>query len=300
MYALVVGATGQVGGEIALKLVGHQINTAALVRGGRAHPKSKQLESKGIDVIEGDLCRAETFADTLKNSETIICTATSMPSAANDGLRKVDHKGMLALIESAERQGVKKFVYTSYSTNIREDSPLETAKRDCENLLLNSKMKVVILRPSYFMEMWLGPLLGFDPVNGSVRIYGSGEAKVSYISCSNVAAFGVAAAIREYPQKNTILELGGPEALSQLEALRIFEKVLSKKAAIEYVPKASLEAQHKSSDPLQQTFAALMLAYAKGDLISGAAFVAQQHGIKLRSVSEYASSLGGVSTSVVN
>src|SRR5208282_6367957 len=101
------------------------------------------------------------------HSETVICTATSMPAGADDGLRKVDHDGTLSLIEAAERQGVKRFVYVSYSGNSREDSPLETAKRDCENRLLNSKMQAVILRPSYFMDMWLSPALGFDPVNGS-------------------------------------------------------------------------------------------------------------------------------------
>jgi NADH dehydrogenase len=185
MSTLIVGATGQVGGAIAFGLVEKQIKIAALVRGGSAHPKSKQLESKGIEIVEGDLCQPESLRDAMKNVETVVCTATSMPSAANDGLRRVDHEGMLALIESAEQQRVKRLVYTSYSTNIREDSPLETAKRECENRLLNSNMEVIILRPSYFMEMWLSPLLGFDPVNGSVRIYGSGEAKVSYISSSS-------------------------------------------------------------------------------------------------------------------
>jgi uncharacterized protein YbjT (DUF2867 family) len=299
MSILVVGATGFVGGEIARKLAEQSHEVAALVRGGESHPKAKQLLSAGIEIIAGDLCCAETLVDAIKNLEIVVCTATSMPSATDDGLRKVDHDGTLALIDVAERQGVKKFVYVSYSGNIREDSPLETAKRECENRLLASRMEAVILRPSYFMEMWLSPALGFDPANGSARIYGSGNAKVSYISALNIADFGVVAAARKYAEKNAILEMGGPEPLSQLEAVRIFEEALNKKFKVDHVPAEALQTQHQSSEPLQKTFGALTLAYSKGDVVDGAVSVARQHGVALRSVAEYASGFRPAATGIV-
>ena len=288
MSILVVGATGFVGGEIARRLAEQSHKVAGLVRGGRDHPKAQQLLSAGIEIVAGDLCRPETLVLALKNSETVVCTATSMPSAANDGLRRVDHDGMLALIDAAEQQGVKKFIYVSYSGNIREDSPLETAKRECENRLLASTMDTVILRPSYFMEVWLSPALGFDPEHCSVRIYGSGAAKVSYVSASNVSDFGAIAATRTYPDKKTVMEIGGPESLSQFEVVQIVEKARNKRMKIDYVSTEALQSQHKSSDPLQKTFAALMLAYSKGDVVAGASSLAGQHAIQLRSAAEYA------------
>src|ERR1035441_3575936 len=103
------------------------------------------------------------------------------------------------------------------------------------------------------MEMWLSPALGFDPENGSARIYGSGNAKVSYISAMNVADFGVVAALRQYAEKNAILEMGGSEPLSQLEAVRIFEEALHKKFKVDHVPTESLKSQNQSSDPLQRS-----------------------------------------------
>jgi uncharacterized protein YbjT (DUF2867 family) len=252
------------------------------------HPKARSLANAGVEVIEGDLTLPASLDKAVKNIEVVISTVSSMPTGADDGLRKVDLDGTLALIDSAERAGVKRFVYVSYSGNIREDSPLETAKRRCESRLLDSAMEAVILRPSYFMEVWLSPALGFDPANGSARIYGDGEAKVSYISGADVADFAVAAATSKYPKKNTILELGGPESLSQLDAVRIFEQRLNKKIQADHVSLEALETQHQSSDPLRKTFAALMLAYAKGDVVHGAASLAQQHQINLRSVSDYA------------
>jgi uncharacterized protein YbjT (DUF2867 family) len=184
---------------------------------------------------------------------------------------------------------VKRFVYVSYSGNIREDSPLETAKRTCENQLLASTMTAVILRPSYFMEVWLSSALGFDPIGGSARIYGSGDGKVSYVSGKNVADFAVAAAMRNYTEKNTILEIGGPEPLSQLDAVRVFEGTLGKAITVQHVPTETIEAQRQAADPLQKTFGALMTAYINGDVITGAAPLARHYGIPLQSLSTYAS-----------
>ncbi|HEX2666506.1 MAG TPA: NmrA family NAD(P)-binding protein, partial [Candidatus Acidoferrum sp.] len=236
MAILVVGSTGFVGGKIASRLQQSKPPVRALVRGGAAHPKAKAFEEAGVEIMDGDLTLPATLAAACAGVETVVTTATSMPTGANDGLRRVDRDGTLALIEAAERAGVKKFVYTSYSGNIREDSPLETAKRDCENRLLKGPMQAVILRPSYFMEVWLSPALGFDPANGSARIYGSGEAKVSYISGFDVAEFAMASATREHREKNTILEMGGPDAVSQRDAAHIFAQALGKKVELNFLP----------------------------------------------------------------
>ena len=218
-----------------------------------------------------------------------------MPQAKDDGLRRIDRDGTLALIDCAEGSGVQHFVYTSYSGNIREDSPLETAKRDCEKRLLVSKMRATILRPSYFMEMWLSPALGFDPASSRARVYGSGEAKISYISVHDVVAFALAVAANP-SHPSAFLEMGGPEPLSQLDAVGVFERGLSRKWELEKVPLAALEDQHRSANHLQKTFAALMLAYAKGDAIPGSLETARQYGVTLHSVSHYAATFRKAAT----
>jgi uncharacterized protein YbjT (DUF2867 family) len=297
MSILVVGATGFVGKQIALALQRTTHRVAALVRGGASNGKAAELVEAGARIVDGDLTRADTLAAACADVDTVICTATTMPIAADDGIRRVDHQGVLALIDAAERAGAKKFVYTSYSGNLRIDSPLETAKRDCEKRLIGSRMDTVILRPSYFMEVWLGPHLGVDPLHATARIYGAGEKKVSYISAFNVADFAVAAALRS-TGKQTILEMGGPEPLSQLDAVRVFERTLGTEFRLEFVPSEALQQQHRSSDPLQKTLAALMLGYDQGDVIPGAAELAAQYGIALRSVADYAATFRGHSAGV--
>lgn len=290
MSILISGATGFVGKQIALSLQRKTGRVRGLARDGASNPKASDLLTAGVEIVTGDLTEPATLGNACVGVETVICTATTMPTGVDDGLRRVDHDGVLALIDAADRAGVKKFVYTSYSGNIEIDCPLRTAKRDCETRLRQSGMDVVILRPSYFMEMWLGPHLGFDPLNAMARVYGDGTGKVSYISALDVADFAVTAALKPTP-KETVLEMGGPEALSQLDAVRIFEKILGTTCRLEFVPVEALKQQHLSTDPLQKTFGALMLAYAEGDVIHGAAATAGEYGIALRTVSEYATSV---------
>ena len=223
---LVVGATGIVGKRIAVRLSEKGRKVRAMVRGGAARAEAQELAGAGIEIVEADLTKPGSLPAACAGIENVACTATSMPHGRDDGLRRVDRDGVLALIEAADRAKVKKFVYTSYSGNIRYDSPLETAKRDCENRLLASSMQAVVLRPSYFMEAWLSPALGFDPAKASARIYGSGQAKVTYISAHDVVEFAVAAVAMSERDRAVILEMGGLEALSQLDAVRVFEKKL--------------------------------------------------------------------------
>ena len=291
MTCLVVGATGFVGGQVARGLRERGIPVRALVRGGMSHPKAGELRAAGIEVVDGDVTRPESLSPACHGMDVVVSTVTSMPTGADDGLRRVDHDGTLALIDAAERAGVAKFVYVSYSGNINQPSPLETAKRGCEERLRASAMQAVILRPSVFAEIWLSPALGFDPRNGKARIFGSGKEKVSYISARDVAAFAVAVAASEQPAKTTVLELGGPEALSLRQVIATFEQATGRTFSIESVPIEALQAQLGAPDPLQATFAALTYAYAKGDVIEGARETAARHGIELRSVARLVSEM---------
>ena len=291
MSILVVGGTGMVGGATVRRLRDRGETVSVLVRGGDRHPKAAALRELDATIVDGDLTDPESLARAAGDADVVICTVTSMPTGANDGLRRVDRDGTLALIDAAEAAKVERFVYTSYSGNMREASPLDTAKRDCERRLMAGTMHSVILRPSFFMEVWLSPSLGFDPSGGTARIYGTGDARVSYVSARNVADFAAEAATHRYPGRHTVIEIGGPAAISQHDAVSIFERALGKAVDVQHVPVEALEAQRQGGDPLKQAFGALMVAYAKGDVIDGAAGVAAEHGVTLRSVDDYAAAV---------
>jgi uncharacterized protein YbjT (DUF2867 family) len=287
---LVVGATGFVGGLVARQLRERGLDVRALVRGGAGHQGAAALEKSGVAVVAGELGHPVAVAKACAGVDTVVCTATSMPAATGDALQRVDHDGILELIAAAESAGVRRFVYTSFSGNITVDSPLLRAKRACEVRLAGSEMMSIVLRPSFFMEVWLGPHLGFDVAGARARIYGDGTAGISYVSALNVAAFAAAAATAEGGAKD-IVEIGGPAPISQLDVVATFERVLERSFSVEHVPMAALEAQHQSADPLQKTFSSLMLACALGDAMPEATQAASRYGVSLTSVEDYAKAI---------
>ncbi len=205
----------------------------------------------------------------------------------DDTIQNVDQAGQINLVDAAKAAGVKHFVYISYSKNLDTDSPLTTAKRTVEQYLTHSGLVYTILRPSCFMEVWLSPIVGFDYPHTKATIYGAGNAKLSWISRGDVAAFTVES-LHNPAARNAILELGGPEALSPLEVVKIFEGATGKRFDVQHVPEEALRAQHEqATDSVQQSFSALMLDYAKGDVIDMTTIL-HLFPVKMLSVAEYA------------
>lgn len=148
-------------------------------------------------------------------------------------------------------------------------------------------MTYTILRPSCFMEIWLSPAVGFDYPNAKATIYGAGANKLSWISLYDVAEFAVES-LDNPSARNAILELGGPEALSPLEVVKIFEAVTGRPFTVDYVPVETLEVQRESAtDSLSEAFATLMLSYASGDVINMQATL-KEFPLALTTVKEYA------------
>jgi NADH dehydrogenase len=284
---VVFGGTGLVGGDIVRRLLQAGRPVRAALRGGITHPKAEALAQAGVEVVEGDLTRAATLEGACQGARTVVTTVTSMPTGEHDGLRRVDLVGTLALIDAAERAGCKRFIYLSFSGGLDLDSPLLLAKRSCERHLAASGMEAVVLRPSAYMEIWLGPHLGFDPANGVVHLNGSGAAPIRFISAFDVAAIAAKAVMD--PDPGGVWELGGPEALAPLDVVKVFESKLGKSIAVIATPAAELlEAYEAASDPLARTFAAIKLGWAQGDPVPDAEAAARKFGVTLTSVEDFA------------
>ena len=264
---LIVGATGILGSEICRLLAEKGEPVRALVRATSNPDKVAQLNALKADVVVGDLKDRRSLDAACRGVGAVISTASSTLSRQEgDSIESVDREGQVNLVDAAAAAGVKHFVLISFP-NVDIDFPLQRAKRAVEDRLQRSGMSYTILQPTFFTEVWLSPALGFDPKNAKAQIYGSGHHKISWISFQDVAKFAVAA-LDPRLAPNTIIKLGGPEALSPLEAVRLAEQVVGKPIEIQHVPEEALRAQHSAAtDSLQQSFAGLMLYYAGGDVI---------------------------------
>jgi NADH dehydrogenase len=269
---LVVGATGLLGPGICRQLTKAAHQARALIRRTANAEKRAELERLGVELVEGDLKNAASVADACAGVQAVISTASSTLSRQDgDSIESVDRQGQLALVGAARQAGVEHFVFVSFRENPGIQFPLTIAKRAVESALKASGMSYTILQASYFMEVWLTPALGFDAANGRVRLYGDGSRPVSWISYRDVAR-AAADAVTEGTARNMVVELGGPQALSPREVVRMFEAAGAGEIAAESVPESALEAQMSAAtDSLQKSFAGLMLQCAAGDAIDNTA-----------------------------
>jgi uncharacterized protein YbjT (DUF2867 family) len=264
---LIVGATGLLGTQICTLLADHRQPVRALVRTTSNPDKKAGLRKIGAEIVYGDLKDPQSLAIACRGARAVISTASSTLSRQEgDSIESVDRQGQLHLIEAAETAGVKHFVLISFP-NAGVEFPLQSAKREVEERLRRSRMTHTILQPTFFMEVWLSPALGFDAANGTAQIYGDGQNKVSWISFQDVARFAVAAL--DNPRAvNVTVQLGGPDALSPLEVVQAVEQSTGSQVTVQHVPEAALRAQYDgATDSLQRSFAGLMLYCAGGDVI---------------------------------
>ena len=265
---LIAGSTGILGSEIVRQLCEGNRPVRALVRKSSDPIKVAQLENLGATTIEGDLTDKPSLVSACRGVDTVITTVSATGSQTpGDSIPKVDQMGQLNLVEAAAESNVSHFIDVSFSSSFTTDSPLTAAKRTVEQRLMAIGMPYTILRPSFFMEFWLSPLAGFDFANHQARIYGTGKNPISWISLVDVARFAVMA-IDTPAARNAVIELGGPDPLSPNQVIKIFEDSSGQPFQVEYVPTEALQNQKNAAeDPLQQSFAALMLDYANGSPI---------------------------------
>ena len=295
MVNLVVGATGFVGSEICRLLIEKGRSVRALVRETSNPEKVARLKDLGATLVTGDLKDRRSIDAACRGAGVVLSTASStFTRQAGDSIGSVDRQGQLDLVDAAASAGVEQFVFTSFPPTPLE-YPLQSAKRAVEDRLRESGMTYTILQPTFFTEVWLSPVMGFEPAAGRARVCGAGTNKISWISFLDVARFA-ALAPDTAAAKNSVVPLGGPDTLSALEIVRMAEQMTGKRIAAEHIPEDALRAQFATAtDPFEKSFAALMLYNAAGHVIDMSG-TRRAFGLdRMRSVAEH---LGAVTSGV--
>ncbi len=264
---LVVGATGNVGGSVVRALRDQGKPVRAMVRETSDPDRVQSLEEVGAEVVRGELRDPDSLVRACAGATTVVSGATAITALGTDSITAVDRNGQLSLVDAATGAGVDHFIYVSYTRHIDTDDPLTQAKRAVEERLRGSGMAFTILRPSYFMEMWLGPPLGWELEAGSARVLGTGEQRVSWISARDVAA-AVVACVDNPAARGQMIELGGAAAISPLEVVRLAESITGRPIEVEHVPADVLEEQARDAAGAEASiFPSLMLCQTRGDEI---------------------------------
>lgn len=232
---LVCGATGEVGGRIVRRLIdsGHPVR--ALVR---PSSDAAQLQAEGVEVVRGDLCDPASLGPALAGVDTVVTTADANSAA-------VDAAGNQNLIEAAERAGVSRFVYVSAAgmgEEMARTGPLMAGKWQTERALRATSMRHVVVRPDMFQETWLGPPL-FDVRAGTAMVAAGGQTPHRYVAVDDVAA--ICAHLAVVPDPAEVVEFGGPEELTQMQAVAAFEAATGRTFKVRHVPHVVLSVAHR-------------------------------------------------------
>jgi len=242
---LVVGATGILGGLITRRLLDEGKEVRILVRHNSPSEQmalqglatsAKSLIDLGAQPIYGDMKDRPSLDNACKGIETVITTATSAMRGGEDTVETVDRQGNRNLIEAAIEAGVRQFIFTSFlGADLNNPVPLFQAKAEAEAMLSENNMPYTILAPNFFMEIWVGMVVGIPlQRHKPVTLVGQGQRLHSLISIGDVAAF-TTAMVGHPAAINQKLVLGGPEPLSWSGIVETFSLILSQELPVQFV-----------------------------------------------------------------
>ena len=237
---LLVGATGNLGGRIARRLVDHGLPFRALVR-----PATEPggVEALASDIVRGDLRDPEALRRAVEGIETVISSAHSldriMAGRGDVSIDAVDRRGNANLVAAATAAAVSRFVFVSFPGPVlASHTPFAEAKLATEELLRASPMHEVIVRPDAYQESWLSAERRFDWRSGTVTILGSGDGRAAYVAMDDVAeAIVRLATLADAPR---LVDLGGPEAMTRNELVAAFESATGRPIKRQRVPRLAL------------------------------------------------------------
>lgn len=277
---LVVGATGKLGGLIARQLLQHDPEVRVLVRHNSTY---QPLVDAGALPVFGDLKDRASLDAAVRGVDVVITTANAVAATPPDTIESVDLVGNRDLVDAARAAGVGQFIFTS-ALGSTPDSPVPfmRAKALTEEHLRSSGMPFTILAPNFFMEVWIGAIVGQAVAQGRpVTLVGEGRRKHSMISMADVAAFAVAS-VGHPAACNRYLALGGPQALSWRDVVAIYEPLLGRGIPIQTVAPGELV------PGLPPIASGLMAAMDTYDSPMDMAATARIFGVELTSVEAFA------------
>jgi uncharacterized protein YbjT (DUF2867 family) len=228
--ALVVGATGLLGGRIARRLLDQHRAVRVLARTGTS-------DLTGTKAVRGDLKDRASLEAACRGVDTVLTTATSAQRGGDDTVSSVDVAGNLSLIDAAREAGVRHFVFVS-AAGADESSPvpLFAAKARAERHLRESGLGFTIVAPHAFMDVWFPMILGSALTAGRpVALVEGGRRRHSWIAVEDVAAFAVAA-IDTPAATGQRMVLGGPAALSWSEVVATAGTILGRPIPTTTIP----------------------------------------------------------------
>ena len=253
---LVAGASGQLGGAIARKLLAAGVPVRAL---GRNPAKLEPLARAGAEVVPVDLMNLSKVTEACRGVGQIVATANNVMGSGPTSPIKIDLTAYQNLCAAARNTGVRRLVYVSFR-GVDQFSVVDyfRIKWYIEDAIRRSGVRHVMLRPTAFMDVWIDQILmpGIRK-KGAATIFGDGTRVSNYIAVDDVAEFAVRILARE-EIVNEVVEVGGPSNLSLNDLATLVERKLGKSGRRKHIPVFAMKFLPLVVRPFNELVARLM------------------------------------------
>ncbi len=232
MRFLVAGASGLIGKEIvaALKQRGHWVRTLS-----RDPERAKALTARADEVVVADATAPGSLRATCQDVEVLISALGAAVSPSAPGSRSfaaVDAAANLALLEEAQRAGVRRFVYVGvYTSESYASTAYVAAHTQVEQAIRASGLEYGFVRPTGVFGAFV-ELLELAK-KGPLPAIGGGAALTNPVHEADVAAAVVDAALGP---GNVEVDIGGPDELSRRAIAELAFRALGKRPRILTMP----------------------------------------------------------------
>lgn len=228
MRILLAGATGYLGNFILQELLEQNTSTRIIVR------NKKKLSASilaRVDVLEADLTNPATIKNCCNDIDVVISTVGITKQKEGFTYMDVDYQANLNLLEEAQRNGVKKFIYISvFNGDKMTQLKICQAKEKFAAALKNSGLEYCIVRPTgYFSDMAEFYTMA---KKGTVFLFGDGQHKMNPIHGADLAKVCVSAVL----SNDKAIPIGGPQVLTYNEIASIAFSVAHKKPKLIHIP----------------------------------------------------------------
>ncbi len=254
MKIAITGATGQLGRIVVSKLK-EKVAADAIVALVRSKEKAADL---GVEAREANYDEPATLDQAIQGIDTLL-----LISGSEVGKRAPQHKNV---IEAAQKNGVKRIVYTSLLHADTSSLSLATEHIATEAALKEAGIPFTVLRNGWYNENYAGTIPG--AVAGGAMIGSAGEGKISAASRADFAEAAVVVLTNE-GHEGKIYELAGDEAFTMSELAAEVSRQAGKNIAYNNLPEADYAAALASyglPEGLAQAIAGWDISVSKGDV----------------------------------
>lgn len=233
---LIVGATGVLGSALSKQLLtlGEQVRVMT-----RTPEKAGELKNMGAEIVRGDLRDPASLWRACVGVETVVASAHSIFGRGLEASKYVDGQGHKDLIDAAKKAGCRRFIYVSMQGVESNPTPFARFKYEVEMYLQVSGLRFAILRPTAFMETHAHTMIG-QPIleTGKVTLFGQGDSPRNFVAVDDIVAYALLALNGR--ADNTTIEIGGPDNLTNMEVVALYERLAGRKAKVSHVPRGVL------------------------------------------------------------